>query len=278
MAPANLYLSFWTLFPLLYMVYLSFTNWKIPNPRRFIGIENYLTAFNDPLFRYSLVTTILFALTVSLIELGLGFIVALLLNENTVLSRIARPVLIVPMVLTPIVTAMMWRFMLNPSFGPMNNMLGLIGLGPYEWLSDKFMVWIALVMVDVWQWMPFPALLVLSGLHSLPRDINEAAEVDGANSWQKFGRITLPLITPSVFFYFIITMIDAFQTFEQIYIMTRGGPANATTTIVYYIYRNAFRNFKMGYASTQAIVLFLIIMVLTLIYWRSQERWVFYDN
>lgn len=121
-------------------------------------------------------------------------------------------------------------------------------------------------------------IIFLAGLQSISQSYYEAAEVDGASGWQKLWRITLPLITPSLFFFFIITMINAFQTFEQIYIMTRGGPVNSTTTIVYYIYRNAFRNFKMGYASSQAIILFLIIMALTLIYWRTQKKWVVYDG
>jgi multiple sugar transport system permease protein len=136
----------------------------------------------------------------------------------------------------------------------------------------------AIIIMGVWGILGEGMIIFLAGLQSISQSYYEAAEVDGASGWQKLWRITLPLITPSLFFYFIITMINAFQTFEQIYIMTRGGPVNSTTTIVYYIYRNAFRNFKMGYASAQAIVLFLIIMVLTLIYWRTQKKWVVYDG
>jgi ABC-type sugar transport system permease subunit len=136
----------------------------------------------------------------------------------------------------------------------------------------------AISMMAVWGNLGQGMIIFLAGLQAIPQSYYEAAEVDGANSWQKFFRITLPLITPSLFFYFIITMIDAFQVFEQIYVMGEGRPTNNTITMVFYIYRNAFRNFKMGYASTQAIVLFAIIMVLTLIYWRSQEKWVIYDN
>ena len=137
--------------------------------------------------------------------------------------------------------------------------------------------WVSMALMGVWGNIGTGMVIFLAGLQSISPSYYEAAEVDGANGWQRLTRITLPLITPSLFFYFIITMIDAFQVFESIYIMTRGGPVNSTTTLVYYIYRNAFRNFEMGYASAQAIVLFLIIMVLTLIYWRSQERWVVYD-
>jgi multiple sugar transport system permease protein len=136
----------------------------------------------------------------------------------------------------------------------------------------------AVILMAIWGNLGTGMVIFLAGLQAIGQSYYEAAEVDGANTWQQFRRITLPLITPSLFFYFVITMISAFQVFEQIYIMTRGGPANSTTTLVYYIYRNAFRNFKMGYASAQAIVLFAIIMVLTLIYWRSQEKWVVYDT
>jgi multiple sugar transport system permease protein len=136
----------------------------------------------------------------------------------------------------------------------------------------------AVILMGIWGSIGEGMIIFLAGLQAIPQSYYEAAEVDGANGWQRLTRISLPLITPSLFFYFIITVINAFQAFEQIYVMTRGGPVNATTTVVYYIYRNAFRNFKMGYASAQAIILFLIIMVLTLIYWRLQEKWVVYDT
>jgi multiple sugar transport system permease protein len=132
--------------------------------------------------------------------------------------------------------------------------------------------------MGIWGLLGEGMIIFLAGLQGISQTYYEAAEVDGANTWTKFLHITLPMITPSMFFYFIITMINAFQAFEQIYVMTRGGPNNATTTMVYYVYTNAFRNFRMGYASAQAIGLFLIVMVLTLIYWRLQEKWVVYDD
>lgn len=251
------------------MGYLSFTNWKIPNPIRFIGFDNYLTALNDPLFRYSIMATLSFAFIVSFIELALGFIVALLLNEDTLFGQIARPLLIVPMVLTPVVTAMMWRFMLNPSFGPMNNMLGLIGLGPYEWLSDRGMVWISLIMVDVWQWMPFPALLVLSGLTSLPQDINEAAEVDGASYLQRLVFITIPMMRPLLLAAFLLRFLDALKTFDSIFVLTRGGPGTTTELLSFHIYRTGLGQFfKVGYGASLSIIVLLLALAMSLIAYR----------
>ena len=157
-------------------------------------------------------------------------------------------------------------------------MLRNIGIAPVGWLTSQRYAMPALIIMGIWGLLGEGMIIFLAGLQGISQSYYEAAEVDGANGWAKFLHITLPMITPSMFFYFIITMINAFQAFEQIYVMTRGGPNNATTTMVYYVYTNAFRNFRMGYASAQAIGLFLIVMVLTLIYWRSQEKWVVYDD
>jgi multiple sugar transport system permease protein len=207
----------------------------------------------------------------------LALFFALMMNQKLRAITLYRTAYFLPVVSSTVAVALVWSWIYAKDFGLLNYLLRQAGIAPIAWLSSTAWAMPAVIIMSIWGNLGVGIVIFLAGLQSISQTYYEAAEVDGANRWQQFWRITLPLITPSLFFYFIITMIDAFQTFEQIYIMTRGGPVNSTTTIVYYIYRNAFRNFKMGYASAQAIVLFFIIMVLTLIYWRLQERWVTYD-
>lgn len=269
LGPVNTYLTFWTVFPLLYMLGLSLTNWKIPNPARFIGLENYTDALTDSLFQYSVLATITYALTVSGIEIVMAFGVALLLNRRHLLVSVVRPILIVPMVLTPVVTAMMWRYLYNPTFGPLNYVLGLIGLGPYEWYSTPETVWPALILIDVWQWMPFPALLILSGLYGLPEDLFEAARVDGASAWQRFVHITVPLLRPLLTVAFLLRFLDALKTFDSIFILTRGGPGTMTELLSFHIYRLGLGEFfKVGYGASLSVIVLCASLILSLLFGR----------
>jgi multiple sugar transport system permease protein len=208
----------------------------------------------------------------------LALLLALLMNQKLRAITWYRTAFFMPVITSTVAVALVWSWIYAKDFGLLNYFLRFFGVEPIAWLTSSQWAMLAISIMAVWSNVGQGMIIFLAGLQAIPQSYYEAAEVDGANSWQRFYKITLPLITPSLFFYFVITMIDAFQMFEQIYVMTRGRPTNATFTIVYYIYRNAFRNFKMGYASTQAIVLFAIIMVLTLVYWRSQEKWVVYDN
>lgn len=278
LAPTLVGLLFGSLGPVAAAVGVSFTDWDVITPPSFAGFDNYTRLFADPTFRKALVNTVLYVGLMVPASTVLGLLLAILMNQKLRAITWYRTAYFLPVVSSTVAVALVWSWIYAKDFGLLNYFLRLIDVEPVAWLSSSKWAMPAVIIMSVWGNVGQGMIIFLAGLQSISTTYYEAAEVDGANSWQKFRQITLPLITPSVFFYFIITMIDAFQTFEQIYIMTRGGPANATTTIVYYIYRNAFRNFKMGYASSQAIVLFLIIMVLTLIYWRSQERWVVYDN
>lgn len=259
LGPVNVYITFWTLFPLLYMLIISLTNWKIPNPVRFIWFGNYVEALTDPLFWYSLRITLTFALGVSVLEVGLGFAIALLLNRPSRAATLVRALLIVPMVLTPVVTSMMWRFLYNPSFGPLNYVLSLVGLGPYEWYSKAETVWPSLMLIDVWQWMPFPALLILSGLHSLPEDIFESAQVDGANAWQRFVFLTVPLLQPLLLAAFLLRFLDALKIFDTIFVLTRGGPGTMTEVLSFHIYRFGLGEyFRVGYGASMSVLVLLL--------------------
>jgi multiple sugar transport system permease protein len=269
LGPVNVYLAFWTLFPTLYMLILSFTNWKIPYAAKFIGFGNYIEALTSPLFQYSVRVTFAFAVGVSLIELVFGFGIALLLNRQSFLSSMVRGFLIVPMVLTPVVTAMMWRYLYNPSFGPLNYVLSFVGLGPYEWVSASNTVWPSLILIDIWQWTPFPALLILSGLYGLPEDLYEAAEVDGASSVQRFFHLTVPLLRPLLVATFILRFLDSLKLFDSVFVLTRGGPGTATEVLSFHIYHYGIGEFfRIGYGSAMSILVLILSGILSLVFIR----------
>jgi multiple sugar transport system permease protein len=277
LAPTLIGLLVGTLGPVLAAVGISFTHWDVITPPTFAGIENYQDLLTDPTFSKALSNTVYYVGLTVPVSTVLSLALALLLNQKLRGVTWYRTAYFLPVVSSTVAVALVWSWIYSKDFGLLNFGLRSVGLDPIAWLSSTKWAMPAIIIMGVWGTIGEGMIIFLAGLQSISQTYYEAAEVDGASGWQKFRRITLPLITPSLFFYFIITMINAFQAFEQIYIMTRGGPVNSTTTIVYYIYRNAFRNFKMGYASAQAIVLFLIIMALTLIYWRTQEKWVVYD-
>jgi len=278
LAPTLFGLLVGTLGPVLAAIGISFSNWDVITPPTFAGLENYQNLLKDPTFRKALMNTVYYVGVMVPVSTVLSLGLALLLNQKLRAITWYRTAYFLPVVSSTVAVALVWSWIYSKDFGLLNYVLRTLGLNPIAWLSSTRWAMPAVIIMGVWGILGEGMIIFLAGLQSISQSYYEAAEVDGASGWQKLWRITLPLITPSLFFFFIITMINAFQTFEQIYIMTRGGPVNSTTTIVYYIYRNAFRNFKMGYASSQAIVLFLIIMVLTLISWRSQEKWVFYDG
>ncbi|RPJ43484.1 MAG: sugar ABC transporter permease, partial [Chloroflexi bacterium] len=278
LAPTVFGLTFGTLGPVLAAIGISFTKWDVLTPPVFNGLANFRQLLTDPTFRKAIWNTVYYVLGVVPAATVIGLLLALLLNQKLRGITFYRTAYFLPVVSSTVAVALVWSWIYSKDFGLLNYMLRSIGLQPVAWLNSTRYAMLALIMMGIWGLLGQGMIIFLAGLQGISQSYYEAAEVDGANRWGKFLHITLPLITPSMFFFFIITMISAFQAFEQIYVMTRGGPSNATTTMVYYIYNNAFRNFRMGYASAQAIALFLIVMVLTLIYWRSQDKWVVYDD
>lgn len=278
LAPILFGLVFGSLGPVLAAIGISFTDWDVLTAPEFVGLDNYQNLLQDPTFGKALLNTIYYVGVMVPVSTILALLLAMMLNQNLKGITIYRTAYFMPVVSSTVAVALVWSWIYAKDFGLFNYVLRSIGLDPVAWLSSSNWAMPAVIIMGIWGQLGQGMVIFLAGLQSIPDSYYEAADVDGANGIQKHLKITLPLITPSLFFYVIITMIGAFQTFEQIYIMTRGGPVHATTTIVYYIYRNAFRNFKMGYASSQAIVFFVIILILTLIYWRAQNKWVFYDD
>lgn len=278
LAPVLIGLLLGSLGPVIAVIGLSFAEWEILTPPKFVGFENYQRLFADHTFARALSNTLYYVMLMVPVTTVVAMLLALLMNQKLRAITWYRTAYFLPVVTSTVAVSLVWSWIYAKDFGLLNYLLRFFGVEPIAWLSSSTWAMLAISIMSVWGNVGQGMIIFLAGLQAIPQSYYEAAEVDGANSRQKFFKITLPLITPSLFFYFIIIMIDAFQMFEQLYVMTRGRPTDVTVTIVYYIYRNAFRNFKMGYASTQAIVLFAIIMVLTLVYWRTQEKWVVYDN
>ncbi len=261
------FLSF-TFVPILFSFGLSFTQWEILTPPRFVGIENFIALMKDHYFWFYFKNTLIFMLEVPIgmaVSLGL----ALAMNQQLKGIVIFRTIYFLPVVSNLVAVAMVWRWIYNPDFGLLNAFLKSIGiLHPPNWLSSPAWAKPAIIIMDVWKGAGYNMLLYLAALQGIPQTLYEAAEVDGANSWHKFWYITLPMLAPTNFFIFVMGIIGGFQAFGAQYVMTQGGPAGSTTTIVYYIFLNAFQWFKMGYASAIAWFLFLLMFLVTVLQFR----------
>jgi multiple sugar transport system permease protein len=256
------------LIPIVACVILSFCRWDLSMSPSFIGVKNYSAIVTDRLFWQYLLNTIYYTVLVVPATMVVGFILAYLLNRKIRGIIFFRTVYFLPSVTLIVAVAVIWSWIYNADFGLFNYVLGLIGIQGPNWLQSKTWAMPAIIIMGIWKSSGYAMLIYLAGLQSIPAEYYEASEVDGANWFQQVRYITIPLIYPTTFFILVTSTIGAIQGFDQFYVMTRGGPAGATTTLVYYIFENAFEWFKMGYASTAAIILFIIIMSITLIQWR----------
>ena len=256
---------------------LALTEWDLLIPPKFIGLANYRKLVtNDPVFKQSMLNTLYFVGGVVPLDIVCSLSLALLLNRPIRAMRLYRAIYFVPVVTSLIAVAMVWQWLYHTEVGLINYVLVDLGLPKVNWLGSTEWAMPAVIFMTTWKSMGYYAVIFLAGLQGIPQHLYEAADIDGANSWQKFWRITLPLLSPTMFFVLVISIIQAFQVFAQIFIMTRGGPANATSTIVFFIYNNAFVWFRMGYAAAASWVLFAIIFVITIAQTRWQRRWVHY--
>ena len=256
---------------------LALTEWDLLTPPRFIGFANYQKLLtNDPVFRQTLVNTVYFVAGVVPLDIICALSLALLLNRPIRAMTLYRAIYFVPVVTSLIAVAIVWQWLYHTEVGLVNFVLTRLGLPRVNWLGSTEWAMPAVILMSVWKAMGYYAVIFLAGLQGIPTHLYEAASIDGANGWQRFWRITLPLLSPTMFFVLVISMIQAFQVFGQIFIMTRGGPGNATNTIVYFIYNNGFVWFRMGYAAAASWILFAIIFAITALQAVWQRRWVHY--
>jgi len=266
-----------TLGPMIASLWFSFSEYKVIKPPVWIGLANYRRMFDDALFYKSLSVTLRY--TVSAVPLGIisALFVAVLLNFNVWGARVLRTIFYLPSVISGVAVAMVFAWIFNHRFGVLNYIIGLVGIPGPDWLGRRQWALWAFVLMSLWG-IGGNMIILLAGLQGVPVSLHEAAEIDGANGWRRFWRITLPMISPAILFVSIMSIIGSFQSFTSAYIMTGGGPANATLFYLLYLYRNAFSWFEMGYASALAWVLFAIIMVCTLLSMRVSSSWVHYEG
>ncbi len=263
--------------PMIASIYLSLTQYKMISPPVWIGLANYERMINDQFVWRSLRVTATYTLFSVPLGLTAAMAVAVLLNQKIVASGIFRTIFYLPSVISGVAVALVFSWIFNYRFGILNFFLSLVGIEGPNWLgSPRYALW-AFVIMSLWG-IGGNVVIYLAGLQGVPVSLHEAATIDGAGSWTRFWKITLPLVTPVILFTLVMGVIGTFQTFTQAYIMTGGGPANATLFYLLYLYRNAFNWFEMGYASALAWLLFIIILILTIILWTSSARWVYYEG
>lgn len=265
--PSLVHLVVFLLIPLVFSLYLSFTNWRGPNLQNapFIGLENYQYLFRDRLFweamQHTAYYTVLYVPGVMIVSL----LVALVMNQKLKAVYLFRTLFYMPVISSWVAVSIIWITILDPQVGILNYVLESFGIAPVNWLGDPSTAMIAIVIISIWKNLGFQMVIWLAGLQAIPEELHEAAAIDGANRTQTFFRITLPLLAPTTFFLAITGVIGSFQVFSPIYVITNGGPRGSTDVVVYHIYTRAFEAYDMGYAASQAWVLFAVIFVATLI-------------
>jgi multiple sugar transport system permease protein len=266
------------LYPMVASIYYSLTAYSVLKPPIFIGLDNYVVLFTaDPRFLTALYNTVYY--TVGAVGVGTVAAIgmALLLNMKVRGQAFYRTIFYLPSVVPIVAATIVWLWFLNPQYGVLTTLLRGIGLPTIGWLSDPVWAKPSLILLAIWG-LGNAVVIYLAGLQDIPLELYEAADIDGANPWHKFWNVTLPILSPVILYNLIVGIIGAFQTFAQVYILTAGGPADATLMYLYYLYITAFQFFKMGYASAMAWILFLIIFVCTFIVFRTSARWVFYGG
>lgn len=257
--------------------FMSFTRWDVISTPEWVWFENYAGLWHSDIFWEVFRNTFYFVVLAVPVSVVSSLALALLVNTGLRGITLFRTAYFLPVVSSMIAVALVWSWIFNPEYGLLNYLLRvLFGVQGPAWLDDSAWALPAMVIVTVWKGLGSSMIIFLAGLQNIPGDLYHAATIDGAGAWRRFRNITLPMLSPTTFFVLVITLINAFQVFEQTYVLTKGGPANSTLTLSYYIYQNAFQFFQMGKAAAVSYVLFAIIFSVTLLQFRVQKRWVFY--
>lgn len=278
LAPTLIGLAVLSAGPIVAALGISLTKWDLLTPPKFVGLDNFVALLSDRRFLVALRNTVFYTVTSVPLGLVLGLALALALNQRLRGISWIRTAYFLPVVTSTVAISLVWSWIYSPDHGPLNGVLQFVGLPAQKWISDPFWAMPAIVVMSVWQGLGTTVIIFLAGLQGIPEEYYDAAAVDGAGPRARFRHVTLPLLTPSIFFTGILALIDSFLVFDQVYVLARPGkPFEATVTLVYTIYENGFQNFKMGSAAAGAWILFVIVAVLAAIYFRLQNRWVHYQ-
>jgi multiple sugar transport system permease protein len=260
--------------PLGWGLALSFFRYKLnmPSVTAFIGLKNYLDIFSDELVIRSLCNNVIFASVSVSLELVAGVVIAMMLSGDSRLSRGLVSILMIPMIIAPVAAGTLWRMMLDRTYGVVNYVLSFVGIQPISWIGDPKLALYTVSLVDAWLYIPFVAVLVLSSIKAMPTSFLDAARVDGASSWKTFWTIILPITSPVIIIVAMLRFIDAFKVFDTIFVMTQGGPGNATEMLPTYIYRQGIKFLNIGYSSATAILFVIAMSVIALAFQRLRDR------
>lgn len=276
-SPWLIRLIFLTIYPLLSSLYYSFTSYDIIRTPTWVGVKNYADLMRDRVFHKTVYNTLYYMLFAVPGQVLVGFSLAVLLNQNIRFRHLFRTIFFMPSIIPQVSAAVLWLWLLEPRFGLFNNILIKFGQPAVPWLSSLTLVKPTLIMITLWgsgQVM----VIFLAALQDVPQHLYDAAKVDGANWWQELRHVTIPTVTPAILFTLLTGLIHAFQYFTYPYVMTRGGPAYASTFYPHYLYENAFHWFKMGYASAMAWLMFVVVVVFALLLFGTSARWVYYAH
>jgi multiple sugar transport system permease protein len=275
LSPGLVIFFVFVLFSIIFSLYLSFHEWNILDVRKpYVGFDNYRRLAHDDRFGRAVINTAYFTFASIPLTMVLGLGVAVLLNQQIRARGLFRTLYYLPVITPFVVASIIWKWIYNADYGFLNYYLQQGGIidHPLLWLSDKNLAMPAVIAMNVWKGIGFDMVVYLAGLQAIPEELYEAAKVDGASAWQRFWRVTVPLLSPTTIFLIVIGVINSFQVFTQIFVMTNGGPVDRTTTVVYYMYLTAFKFFEMGYATAIAYALFAMIFVFTLLQLRFYRR------
>lgn len=274
--PALTFLVMFTLYPMVNAIITSFYNWNLTGRKKYIGGYNYQKLFSDPEIYETIWRTLQYAIIVLPATLIFGFILALLLKKSTKINVLFRTLLFTPRVSSMVAISVVWLFIYNPQYGLLNSVFGLFGIAPIRWLNDPALALPSLSIITIWRMLGYSTVVFLGGIQNISEDVLEASTIDGANPLQTVWHITIPLVSPTTFMLLILNTIEVLKMFTTINVMTDGGPAKATQNLVVMLYEYAFRRYQLGYASTIAVVLFVLILAVNLLQ-MALERFVNYD-
>jgi multiple sugar transport system permease protein len=274
--PSAAPLMVFTIVPMVSSLWVSLHRWNLISPMQWVGVDNYRNLLSDPTTRDVFEHTLIYVVGyLPLVYVG-GLALAMALNQRLHGQSFFRATYFLPVVTSWVVVALVWKWMLNPSNGLVNQILGALGLPQPGWWTDPTWALPSVILSSAWKDLGFVMVILLAGLQTIPAELLDAAKVDGANAWQRFWRITLPLLSPSTFFVVVISLINGFQVFDQVYVMTKGGPAGSSQVVVGQIFDLTFRYGRAGEASALSWILFALILIFTAVQMRGQRRWVHY--
>lgn len=266
------------IYPILYSIYLSFMKWNLISPTKtFIGLDNYTELLLSEEFHMALKNTLVYTVGVVSVSLTIALLLALLLNTEKKWAAWVQAAMFSPHIISLVSVSILWLWLMDPDFGLLNWFLGLFGVPPLKWIASDKTALFSLILVAIWKVVGYDMVVFLAGLQSIPPEMYEAAKIDGAGAARRLWHVTLPLLSPTIFFLTVTSVISSFQVFDIVKIMTGGGPADSTNVMVFYVYEYGFRFFKIGHASAASVVLFLMVLGMTILQFRWVERKVHYS-